>query len=68
MSAIEDVGAMICDRARLMRDHWCLCDDGLAVERMEGSADGKKNPHPGDGAGMLTRAMPHAPRLAKESS
>jgi hypothetical protein len=68
MSASKDVGAMIDDRVRPVHDRWCLCDECPVVERREGSAGGKKNPHPGDGAGMLTRAMPHAPRLAKESS
>jgi hypothetical protein len=46
---------------------WCMRDECLVVER-EGSAGGTRNPQPRDAGGMLRRAMPHAPRLAKESS
>jgi hypothetical protein len=68
MNAREDVGAMIDDRARLVRAHVCLRNDRLVVERREGSAGSKKNPHPGCWVGMCKKTMPHAPHLAKESS
>jgi hypothetical protein len=67
MSAGENLSAMIDDRAGPVRDRLCMRDDCLVVESMKGYA-GSKKPHPGDRARMLKRAMPHAPRLAKESS
>ena len=44
MSARKHMGASSCDLARPVRDRCCLRDDGLVVERMEGSAGGKKSP------------------------
>ena len=44
MSARKHMGAMSYDRAIPVRDRCCLRDDGLVVERMEGSAGDKKSP------------------------
>ncbi len=67
MTARAYVGAVSYERARLVRARVCLRDDCPVVERMGGSA-GKKIPRPGYREGILEEAMPHAPRLAKESS
>jgi hypothetical protein len=55
MSTREDLGAIIDDRARPVRDRWCLRDECLVVERVKGSAGGKKIPTQGVGRGCVKR-------------
>jgi hypothetical protein len=67
MSAHGHTSAIIGDRAHPVRNRLCLSDDRLVVERIEGLAGGKKTP-PRRWGGVSKKTMPHAPRLAKESS
>ena len=67
MIASAHVCANSDERARLVRARACRRDDCLVVERMEGAVGNKKSP-PREWEGMRERAMPHTPRLAKESS
>ena len=53
LRAREDVGAMIDDRARPVRDPVWRRDECVAVEKKEGWAGSKKIPAPGAGRGCL---------------